>query len=371
VNKWQLFVEKLKTPKGKKITIIVTIVVIILSVLSWIIYDRYFKKSIDQQSSNLLINIKESDELEKSVSKLDGIKYPKDKANRNPIAIMVENHPEARPQVGMENASIIYEAEAEGGITRFMAVYGPNDANMIGPVRSARTYFVDWALELKSFYAHCGGSADGLALIQQTGLKNLDQFKVGNSAYWREVENKASEHTLYTNTSKLRDVAKSYDWNVSTSDFEPYRFKKDNKESQRPESQIITVPFSGGLYSTTWTYSQENNDYYRSMAGSPHKDRVSGNQLTAKNIIVQEIPRNLITNSAGVTLWQLDTVGEGKALIFIDGQKIEAKWKKSQRGSRTKFYDPENNEVEFNPGQTWIQVVAPGAVITEKTAESV
>lgn len=371
MNKWQLFVEKLKTPKGKKILIITIIAVILIGLLSWTIYTRYFKKSLDETTSGLNINVQKGKKIAKAASKLDGVEYPKDEANRNPIAIMIENHLEARPQVGLEKASIIYEAEAEGGITRFMAIYGPQDTDMIGPVRSARTYYVDWALEYNAFYAHCGGSADGLALVQQTGIKDLDQFKVGTAAYWREAENKASEHTLYTDTNKLRDVAKSYGWNVSTSDFEALKFKKDLKESQRPNSQIITIPFSGPLYSVVWKYNKSDNNYLREMAGSAHKDRVTGTQLTAKNIVIQEVSRTLVTNSGGKEVWQLVTVGEGKALMFLDGEKIEGTWKKSSEKSRTKFYDPTGAEIEFNPGPTWIEVVAPGAVITEESTEAV
>ncbi len=370
MSKWQLFVEKLKTPKGKKILIVIIIVIILLGVLSWTIYNRYFKKTLDNNTSSLNINVKESEKVNKEASKLDGIEYQKDEANRHPIAIMVENHPEARPQVGLDKASIVYETEAEGGITRFMAVYGPKDADMIGPVRSARTYFVDWALEYDAFYAHCGGSADGLALVQQTGIKDMDQFNIGTAAFWREAENKASEHTLYTDTKQLRDVAKSYDWNVSTSDYETLKFKKDISESQRPSSEIITVPFSGPLYSVTWTYNKKDNNYLREMAGEPHNDRITGEQLTAKNIVVQEVPRTLITNSGGKQVWQLETVGEGNAQIFLDGSKIESTWKKTSRDSRTKYYDPSGNEIEFNPGTTWIEVVPPESVITEETTST-
>lgn len=370
MSKWELFVEKLKTPKGKKIIIATIIAIVLIGIVSWITYNRYFKKSLDESTTDLTINVKEENKVAKTISKLDGVEYPKDEANRHPIAIMIENHPESRPQAGLDKASIVYEAEAEGGITRFMAIYGPKDMDMIGPVRSARTYYVDWALEYDAFYAHCGGSADGLNLIQQTGLKDLDQFKVGTAAYWREAENKATEHTLYTDTNKLRDVAKSYNWNVSTSDFEALKFKKEIKESQRPDSQIITVPFSGSLYEVVWTYRKSDNDYLRNMAKIAHNDKITGEQLTAKNIVVQEIPRTLITNSGGKEVWQLNTVGEGKALVFLDGKKTESTWKKSSRNERTKFYDPSGSEIEFNPGITWIEVVAPGTVITEKSDDT-
>lgn len=370
MSKWQLFVEKLKTPKGKRILIATIIAIILIAIASWFIYDRYFKKSIDEPTSDFSINVKESEKKNTVVSELDGLEYSADMANRHPIAVMIENHPEARPQAGLDKASIVYEAEAEGGITRFMAIYGPQDADMVGPVRSARTYYVDWAFELDAFYAHCGGSADGLALIKQIGIKDMDQFSVGTAAYWRSSENKALEHTLFTDTNKLRDVAKSYGWDVSKSDYKALKFKKETDIS-KPSSQIITIPFSGPQYEVVWTYNPDDNNYLRSMAGEAHVDRITGKQLTAKNIIVEEVPRTLITNSGGKEVWELETVGEGKALIFLDGEKIEGTWKKKSEGARTIFYDPNGNEIEFNPGITWIEAVAPGAQITESSEDTI
>ena len=357
-SKWELFKLWLKTPKGKRIVIFSIIALVVLSVAGYVVYNRYFKKNIQEsKNANLTIDVKKEKVEEKVVSNLNGLKYTKDVANRHPIAVMVENHPDARPQAGLDKAAIIYEAEAEGGITRFMAIYGPEDASMVGPVRSARTYYLDWALEYDAFYAHCGGNMDALELIPQIGIKDINQFQYGEEAFWREDLNVDTEHTMFTDISKLRDIAKNNGWTTSTSDFTPFKFKTDADESTRPATQKIYVNFSSDLWNVVWEYDPATNTYIRYMAGEPHKDRVNGNQLAAKNIIVQEVTRSLTTTSINEVGWAMNTVGSGTAVVFMDGKRIDATWKKDTRNDRTIFYDPSGAEIEFNPGQTWYQIV--------------
>jgi len=364
-DKWQLFVQKLKTPEGKKKLALSIAFIVVLIVLGWVIYARYFQKTISEPKKNTdtVIDVKKGTVEEKEESKLNGLSYVKSKANRHPIAIMIENHPEARPQVGLDKAQVIYEAEAEGGITRFMALYGAEDANKIGPVRSARTYYVDWDYEYDAFYAHVGGNADALSLIKQLGVKDLDQFTYGTQAYWRENENKATEHTMYTDTDKLRNIAKDNGWNTSTSDFSAFKFKNDIAKEQRPEKQIIHVNFSSDLYNVKWEYDRNENMYKRYMAGELHKDRITNEYLKTKNIIVQYVNRSLTTNG-NESAWIMETVGEGQAIVFFDGKKIDATWKKPTLNDRTRYYDPAGAEIIFDRGNLWYEILPVNAVVT-------
>lgn len=357
-SKWENFKLWAKTPKGKRIIVFSILTIIVLSVAGYIVYERYFKKDIiEPKTSNLTIDVKKEPVEEKVVSNLDGLKYAKDIANRHPIAVMVENHPDARPHAGLDKASIVYEVEAEGGITRFMAIFGPQDASMVGPVRSARTYYLDWALEYDAFYAHCGGNMDALDLIPQIGIKDINQFQYGEQAFWRENEYKDIEHTMFTDTHKLRDIAKNNGWETSTSDFTQFKFKTDAEENARGLSQKVYVNFSSDLWNVIWDYDPATNSYKRTMAGTPHTDRISGNQLIAKNIIVQQVNRSLTTTRINEVGWAMDTVGSGQAAVFMDGKKIDASWEKTSRNDRTRFYDPSGEEIKFNPGQTWYQIV--------------
>lgn len=359
-----------KLLKNKKI-IYICLIVIVLILLGSTIYSRYFAAGSGNTSSALkkLFSGKVTDDKspsqqeEKALSQLDGISYNKSDANRHPLAVMIENHTDARPQSGLDQASIIYEAIAEGGITRFMAIYGPKTPEKVGPVRSARTYYLDWALEYDAYYAHVGGNIDALDLIPQIGIKDLDQFRYGEKAYWRIAQaGKATEHTMYTNTKKLYDLAKGNKWD-SNADFTYLKFKNELVLDQRPASQNITINFSADSYRVDWKYDREMNNYLRSLAGSPHKDAVSGQQLFAKNIIVQEVARESVITRINESGWKMTTIGSGKAKVFLDGKVIEATWKKTDRNSRTKFFDSDNKEIEFNPGVTWYEIVPPGTTL--------
>ena len=358
---WQKLKDYKNTPKGKKVLMISLVCLIILLLLSVTVYNRYFATGADGTGSVLdsLFTGKSTDaNKEKTeVSKLDGAKHPASTANRNPLAVMVENHPDARPHSGLDKASVVYEAIAEGGITRFMAVFGPNAPEKVGPVRSARTYYLDWALEYDAFYSHVGGNIDALDLIPQIGIKDLDQFKYGTKAYWREPQaGIATEHTMYTDLTKLYDIAKDNDWDMKA-DFQPLLFKDDLAQDQRPEAHTVTVNFSTNTYKVDWKYDPETNTYLREMADSPHKDAITGEQLTAKNVVVQEVAREATITRINENGWKMTTVGSGKAKIYLDGKEVEATWKKKSRDERTRFYNLDGQEIEFNPGVTWYEIV--------------
>ena len=291
---------------------------------------------------------------------LDGTQAPHDMANRHPLAVIIENHSQARPQVGIDKASIVYEAISEGGITRFMAIYGPRDAPKVGPVRSARTYFLDWAWEYKAFLAHVGGNIDALDRIRDENVLDLDQFSVSDKAYWREPErNKAIEHTMYTSTEKLYAVAKDKKWD-SQGDFTSFEFlKAKDFKINTANYQEITIDFSSPQYRVKYIWDSLNNNYPRELAGSPHKDKDTGNQLAPVNIIIQSVSRQEAITRINEQGWKMDTIGEGKAYVLYGGQKIDATWKKADLKSRTMFYDSNGKEISFLPGQFWYEIVPP------------
>jgi len=292
-------------------------------------------------------------------SPLDGLEYSdKDKANRHPLAVVVENHPAARPQIGLIDASIVYEAITEGGITRFMAIFGPTDTKELGPIRSARLFFMDWLKEFDAFFAHAGGNEDALDNIGSYSIKDIPHAE---SYYWRDYKgrNVASEHTLYSSTEKLYEYASSKGYDVNSSNYEKYKFKKDGPATVEG-GKGLEVDFSSASYKVSWSYDPSSNSYSRTMGGSEHKDGNSGETIKAKNIIVQTVSRTLDPHgSYGDQNWVFDTVGSGSAKIYRDGKEITATWKKSELTSRTKFYDESGTEIEFNPGKTWIEVVPP------------
>ncbi len=291
------------------------------------------------------------------VCELDGTEVSADVASKHPVAVMVENHPQARPQAGLTEASIVYEAVTEGGITRFMAVYSCYSADKVGPVRSARTMFVDWEEEYDAFYAHAGGAQNALTKIVEDGVLDLPH---NSTAYWRQQDGRALEHTLYTAIPKLYQYAQDKGYDLNSSNFTQFEFKSIPPLDQRPDpGKGAIIDFSNSeTYKVEWTYNRENDTYLRTMAGTAHTDEITGKQIEASNIVIATYTRNAV-ESGGKTVYNFDTIGSGEAKVLQDGVVIEGTWKKDKAGDRTLYYDSNGNEIKFNPGQTWIEIVNP------------
>jgi hypothetical protein len=310
--------------------------------------------------------VKESD-VKLAVSPLDGLKYPEDVANRHTLGVMIENHPDSRPQAGLSEAGVVYEAQAEGGITRFLALFGPKSPAKAGPVRSARTYYLDWCLEYDCFYSHVGGNIDALDLIPKIKIKDLDQFSLGTKAYAREPKKGiAIEHTMYAYPAKLYAIATEKGWS-QTGGQASVNFKEDGATTGRPAAQQINIAISSAQFNTSWAYDPTTNTYARSMGGAIHKDANTGEQIKSKVLIVQEVAAKPILTRINEQGLAMITVGTGKAKIMQDGIVTEGTWKKSSQSSRTIFMDAAGQEVKFNAGQRWITVVDPGSAVTVTT----
>lgn len=308
---------------------------------------------------------------------------------RRPLTVMIENHEEARPQSGLSRADIVYEAVAEGGITRLLTVYycGASAEDItIGPVRSARTYFMDFASEYGDYplYAHVGGAnlsgpADALGQIGDYGWLNkrndLNQFAIGFPTFWRDYERighpVATEHTMYSTTDKLWEVAHSRGLDFTDSegdkwnrDFIPWKSKEESSLIKRGTVDNIKIEFWSGYqgYGVNWQYDRENNRYLRSNGGQAHKDLNNDEQLQARVVIVQFMKEKGPIDEEKHLLYT--TTGSGKALVFQDGEAIQATWSKADRQSRTKFTDSKGKEINFIPGEIWIEIVPVGKEVS-------
>ncbi|MCG2692486.1 DUF3048 domain-containing protein, partial [Microgenomates group bacterium] len=278
---------------------------------------------------------------------------------------------------------------AEGGITRFMALFYCQSAAYevtLGPIRSARTYFVDWASEYNlPLYVHVGGAntpgpANALGQLNGygwAGANDLNQFSIGYPTFWRDYERLgrtvATEHTMYSTTEKLWAVAAKRgftnldpDENNWLDDFTPWKFAKDEpKPENRGTGQTISYPFWEYTdYDVSWQYDKDKNLYQRFNAGQPYKDLNTDQPLTAKNLVVQlATERKANDGYPGNVHLLYGTTGKGKAYIFQDGQAIEGSWAKAKRLSRTIFSDDKGKEILFNPGKIWISVLPIGTKV--------
>lgn len=303
-----------------------------------------------------------------AVSPLDGLDYPESVAKRHVLGVIIENHIDARPQSGLADAAVVYEAMAEGGITRFLALFSGKLPAEVGPVRSARTYYLDWCLEYGCFLAHVGGNIDALDLIPKVGIKDLDQFRYGVGKYGRtyyRVPKKgiATEHTMYGDPAKLYEIAKTNKWPESDG-FPKISFKKPADKGDRPSSQQVKVEVSSKTYEVIWDYDPTTNGYARTMGDTPHKDGKTGVQIKSTVAIVQEAASKSILTRINEQGLQMDTVGKGKAYIYQDGKEVIGTWKKATQKAPTIFYDASGKEIKYNPGQRWITVVNPGSKVT-------
>lgn len=360
------FATWMKNRTGK-MTALGLIALVAVGIAAGVAYGRYAKSRTADNASDtpvvLDFGTKTSSPTDAKVAAdLDGTSVLPDHAKRRPLAVMVENHPEARPQSGLNKASVVFEAITEGGITRFMAVFGPQDADKIGPVRSARPYFVQYASGYKAIYAHAGGSEAGLAILRTAPVVNLNDT-VGY--FHREPKaGLASEHTLYTSSENLYKLAQKQKASLEE-DFTPWKFGDDPSTSDRPASQTASIDFSTVSYKVGWAYDPANDQYNRSLAGSAHKDAVTGVQLTAENVMILSVVRHQDPSANhGKGEWTMDTIGSGKVRILTHGHTVEGTWKKPALDAMLRFFDNEGNELSLGRGRTWVEIVPPDVSVT-------
>jgi len=289
---------------------------------------------------------------------VDGEPVPAALAARRPLAVVIENHPAARPQWGLSLASRVYEALTEGGITRYLAIFGPRDADRIGPVRSARIQFLDYVLELDAAFAHVGGSANALDLIPELHIRDLNEFRY--AAPYRRVRRPqlSFEHTVFASTRALRVLIDRRGWGGPVSIAHPV-WKDDPAPDLRPPRQTVTVDFSKPAYRVVWVYRSETNDYQRFLAGVPDTDAATGEVVHAKSIAIAVIPRFHGRTLIGEDTWTFADIGSGRAWVVQDGTVAEGRWQKPSRADRLRFLGPAGEEQAFDRGQQWVEIVPP------------
>ncbi len=289
-------------------------------------------------------------------SRLTGIEVPLENNKRTATGIMIENSPDARPQSGLKDAGVVYEAVAEGGITRFMAVFQDNLPEYVGPVRSVRPYYLDFVAPYDAGIAHVGGSAQALQQLRNEGIKDLDQMIASNTkAFWRENSRRAP-HNMYTNVVKLKDLEQQKGW---TSNYEGFVRGGEDKASATPNAKAIEIRMSSANYRVNYQYDPANNNYLRSEGGKPHMDAKSSTQLTPKVIIVPIITR---TQNGIYSVYA--TTGSGKVLVFQNGTVTEGTWSKEGRKNQFKFTGSDGQPIKLAPGQTWVTVASSAGDVT-------
>ncbi len=311
--------------------------------------------------------------------------------SRRPLVVMIENSVDARPQSGLNSSDILYEAVAEGGITRFAAVFYCGVAardTILGPVRSARTTYINFASEYNyPLYTHVGGANCGssdpktcntdkrvqaLEQINQYGWggakgNDLNQFSIGFPTFWRDYERLgrtvATEHTMYSSTEKLWKYATTRGWTNKSPDgksdwkdkFTPFTFKDDAKEKGSVGKISFGFWESYHDFDVTWNYDVTNNQYSRDNGGAPHTDMNDKTTLSAKVIVIQFTKELGPLDEHKHLLYEV--IGKGKGLVFQDGTVTEATWSKKDRESRTVWTDAKGKKISFNRGKIVFEIL--------------
>lgn len=356
------FVVKTSKPSNKKRNLIIVGIVLLIIAIGAGAYWWFNKKPAVTVNGQPAVVVEKKAEPVKIYSPLTGVEVSsQDIANRPVTGVMIENSPDARPQSGLDQAGVVFEAIAEGGITRFLALFQEAQPDYIGPVRSARPYYVEWAKTFDASYAHVGGSPDALALIKKLGVKDLDQFANGGS--YQRISSRAAPHNVYTDFTKLNalNISKGY----TSSKFTSWDRKDDVK--QTPTAAIIDLSVSGPTYSPRFTYDANTNSYLRIQEGQPHyvlaKDLSTKKQINPKTVVVL------------VTTYGLDndgyhssyrTTGSGNMYVFQDGIVSTGTWSKTDSSTQYVFTDKNGLPMKLNRGQTWVTLVASDSAVSYK-----
>lgn len=332
------------------------LILLILSINAYIVYSLFFAPAAPVIEPPILKEEAKQNEVPEGfvVSALNGLYVPEADANMRVIAVMVDNFTAARPAAGLNAASIVWEALVEGGVTRFLAVYQTSADVTIGPVRSARDYFIPWVKEVDAVYAHSGGSLAALSAIKTDAeLDDANEFSNGR-AYYRAPG--AAPHNLYTSTARIAKLRADKDWRA-LSDLSPLPFA-DEQMSDGETAQKITINFSSvPAYRAQWLYDKEKDIYLRTQGGVVAADRETREQLQAKNIIIQFAVVTPAPPPAAADAVVVEAVGRGDAWLLRNGRIVKGSWEKPTAVSRTIFRDDDDKPYGLARGSIWIEVV--------------
>ncbi len=275
-------------------------------------------------------------------------------AARRPWAVIIENFPTVRPQAGLAAADLVIESPTEGGITRFLTIYQSDlPTGLVGPVRSARSFFNDWARPLTPFYSHSGGSEKALKQLQKGygGIQDVNEFF--NAAAYQRDDSKTPPHNLFTTAARFWNYVAGQKWNLTA--ILPKLTFKDTLPASKP-AQNITIPYQPSEYQVVYNYKSSNNTYARATGGTTQFDSSTSTPPAIKNVIIlftdiTPIPNDILKRV------DMKTTGSGKLMLFAGGQMYEGKWTKTDSDSFFKFQDKDSKDLALTPGKTWISVI--------------
>ena len=276
-----------------------------------------------------------------------------------PYAVMINNLGAARPyHTGLQDAYLVYEIVVEGGITRYLALFKDKTNEVVGSVRSARHYYIDYVLENDAYYVHWGWSPQAQSDISSLDIDNLNGLSYGSPYFFRQkISGVNTEHTGYTNLSELANLANRLGYRSETNKDLLLNYSATSVElpSDATDATEIDIKYSGSS-TTNYVYDSDGKVYKQFVNDKEHTDYETKEQYTVKNIIVYQIGNTTIAGDEKGRQ-DLDNIGTGDGYYITEGKVIPITWEKNSRSSQTVYRDESGEEITVNDGNTWIHIV--------------
>jgi len=303
-------------------------------------------------------------EITGNINLLSGLELSDTVQNGRPVAVMIENSPAARFQSGLINADIVFEVVDEGGVTRYIAIFSSNDVEIMGPVRSTRIYYAEIARSFDPLYVFWGTYNEAYPVLKNMDMDLLDANSDAHVPYtdagWRDYSrSEISWSSAFIDTQGIKEDAAGHGYSLEGGQ-SPMKFKLDAADSERGSITDIAINISLPAYLIDFKYDKIKNKYFKSVAGAPHLDFESGEQLSLNNVIVLVTAIDGPIDAAGhMAVRTTGTHGAGNAYYFMDGDVVEGTWGRSSIFDPFEFKDIDGNSILFNRGSTWICMI-PG-----------
>lgn len=343
------------------IGIAVVIVIGLVAVLGVKIYNKTHKAeeiAVEKQEEPVK---EEPVEKEKSNIKIFS-------GNSRPIAFMIDNNVNAQPQASLNKAYLVYEILVEGGETRLMALFKGLDVSKedvtVGPIRSARHYFIDYALENDAIYAHLGQSPQAESYIKNFNVADINgqiydtgKARTSKSLYWREKAKKAP-HNAYTSIKSIQEICQKQNYKTTSNKKSVLNYVAEEVNLDRPNAKVansITIPY-GTNHSVKYVYNEQAGRYTRYSKGKKQTDEATGEDVTTKNIIISFIKNTTLDDGEGKGRQELSNFTNADGYYITNGKAVRITCKKQFVGGQTEYVDENGNEINVNDGNTWINI---------------
>ena len=346
--------------KGKGKIVIIILILIIIGAGGFLGY----KILKDKQNSQ---PVAEGEDI--LVAPVDEKKVKIFSGTDRPLAVMIDNHSDAWPQVGLQKAYMIYEIVVEGGETRLMALFKGVNVEQIGPVRSARHYFIDYAMENDAIYAHFGQSPQAESDLKKYNINDINGIAEDGSTFWR-VKGKAAPHNAVTSTEKLLASANNKKYKTKSTNKSVLNYTTDEVNLSDGQGAIsVTIPHSD-RQTVKYVYDETNKVYKRNARGKAQTDWTTGEAITTKNIIITFCDNYTLSDSENKGRQGLKNIGTFDGYYITNGKAIKIKCTKEARDSKTVYKDLEGNIIKVNDGNTFVNICPINANVVLEAPEA-